>query len=225
MDVQHVDVGQAVGNRRLRSGENTRRRGLLVRVTISSRSSAPGGICDRTTPGRLPADPARSLVTIELPAPSPSSAAESSTTATAGPPVVAPKLGITWSTRKLRRVDAWTEDRAPTSTRTRMPGPASAPGTGSPLRGRAQDLDGSPIPGTRSRRSIIVRDGAAGWLLKSRQCSIRTGELRFGRSGARLIGRWRCARGVLVRDVVNAADGWPVAEAAVWPPAVVVADE
>ena len=33
------------------------------------------------------------------------------------------------------------------------------------------------------------------------------------------------ALAVLVRDVVNAADGWPVAEAAVGPPSVVVADE
>jgi hypothetical protein len=33
------------------------------------------------------------------------------------------------------------------------------------------------------------------------------------------------ALGVLSRDVVNAADGWAVAEAAVWPLAVVVADE
>ncbi|HEX8083091.1 MAG TPA: DUF4186 domain-containing protein [Solirubrobacteraceae bacterium] len=43
---------------------------------------------------------------------------------------------------------------------------------------------------------------------------------------ADVICRWIAAElAVLVRDVVNAADGWPVAEAAVWPPAVVVADE
>ena len=33
------------------------------------------------------------------------------------------------------------------------------------------------------------------------------------------------ALGVLSGEVVNAGDGWPVAEAAVGPPAVVVADE
>ena len=38
---------------------------------------------------------------------------------------------------------------------------------------------------------------------------------------------WQVIRAlaVLSREVVNAGDGWPVAEAAVWPPAVVVADE